>query len=174
MNCREMNAKLADLLLDAREASANAHLEARGHLESCAACRGELAALRATINWMDEWAAPEVNPYFDAKLMARLRAEQQACPAGFWERLRARAMYGSSLRMQPLMVGAMAVVLIVGGGAYFDLEVYNQHPQESATVRDLQSLDGNSQVFQQLDSVDQTVDQQQPGSGDGSGAPSSD
>jgi len=170
MNCREVNSKLADLLLDAREAP----VEARRHLDGCADCRVEWSELRATMNLMDEWAAPEVNPYFDAKLLARLRGEQQARPAGFLERLRARVMYGSSFRMQPLMAGALAVVFMVGGGTYFDLEVYNQRPQESATVRDLQSLDGNSQVFQHLDSVDQTVDQQNPASGDGLGVPSSD
>jgi hypothetical protein len=170
MNCREVNSKLAELLLDTRETP----VEARRHLEGCAACRGELSELRATMNLMDDWAAPEVNPYFDAKLLARLRAEQQARPAGFWERCKARFLYGSSLRMQPLMAGALAVMFMVGGGTYFDLEVYNQRPQESATVRDLQSLDGDSQVFQQLDSVDQTADQQQPLSGEGPGSPSSD
>lgn len=170
MNCRELNSNLAGLLLDAREVTAEAH----GHLEGCADCRGELEELRATMKLMDDWVAPEVNPYFDAKLLARLRAERQARPAGVWERLKARILYGSGLRMQSLMAGALAAVFMIGGGAYFDLEVYNQRPQESAAVRDLQSLDGNSQVFQQLDSVDQTVDQQEPGSADGAGTPSSD
>jgi hypothetical protein len=170
MNCREVRSKFAEWLLDAREAP----VEARGHLEGCAACREEWSELRATMSLMDEWAAPEVNPYFDAKLLARLRAEQQARPAGFWERWKARILYGSSLRMQPVMAGALAVVFMVGGGTYFDLEIYNQRPQESATVRDLQSLDGDSQVFQQLDSVDQAAGQQQPISGDGSGPASSD
>ena len=170
MKCREVNSKLADLLLDAREAP----VEVRGHLESCTGCREELSELRATMVFMDGWAVPEVNPYFDAKLLARLRDEQQAPPAGFWERLKARILYGSSLRMQPLMAGALAVLFMVGGGTYFHLAVYQQSSQESAAVRDLQSLDGNSQVFQQLDSVDQTAAQQEPVSGDGAGSPSSD
>jgi anti-sigma factor RsiW len=170
MNCREVNSKLADLLLD----SAEAHVNARRHLEGCAGCRKELAELRATMNLMDEWAVPEVNAFFDAKLLARLRAERQATPAGFWERLRARVQYGSSMRMQPLMAGALAIIFLAGGGTYFDLAVYNQRPQESATVRDLQSLDGNYQVFQQLDSVDQTVDQQEPAQGAAADGQSSD
>jgi len=170
MNCREMNSNLAELLLDARLAQP----EARGHLETCAGCRRELAELRATMDLMDQWAAPEVNPYFDAKLLARLRDQRQAPPAGSWERLKARILYGSSLRMRPLMAAALAVVFLLGGAACFELEIHNQPPQESAAVRDLQSLDGNSQVFQQLDSVDQAADQQEPGSGDGAGTPSSD
>ena len=170
MNCREVNSKLAEVLLDAREAP----VEMRGHLEDCAHCREELSELRETMDLMDDWAAPEVNPYFDAKLLTRLRAEQQARPAGLWERMKARILYGSSLRIQPLMAGSLAALLMVGGGAYFDLEIYNQHPQESAAIRDLQSLDGNSQVFQQLDSVDQEADQTEPAAGDGHGSSSSD
>jgi anti-sigma factor RsiW len=170
MNCREVNSKLADLLLDSRAASA----EALRHLETCADCRDELAELRATMSLMDDWAVPEVNPFFEAKLLARLRAEQQAPPAGFWERLKARFLYSSSLRLQPLMAGTLAAVFLIGGGTYLDLAVFGTQVQESATIRDLQSLDGNSQVFQQLDSVDQTIDQQQPSSGDASASPSND
>jgi hypothetical protein len=168
MNCREVKPKLADVLLDSRAASG----EALRHVETCEDCRDELAGLRATMSLMDEWAVPEVNPFFGAKLLARLRAEQQASPAGFWERWKARFLYSSSLRLQPLMAGTLAAVFLIGGGVYLDLAVLGVRPQESATVRDLQSLDGNSQVFQQLDSVDQTVDQQEPSSGDAA-APSS-
>jgi anti-sigma factor RsiW len=170
VNCREVNSKLADLLLESETASA----EALRHIETCADCRDELAELRATMSLMDDWAVPEVNPFFGAKLLARLRAAQQAPPPGFWERLKARFLYSSSLRLQPLMAGAMAAVLLVGGGTYLDLAVLGARPQESATIRDLQSLEGNSQVFQQLDSVDQTVDQQQPSSPDAPAAPSND
>jgi hypothetical protein len=166
MNCREVNAKLADLLLDEGAAG----VEARLHVEACANCRNELAELRATMSLMDEWAVPAVNSFFDAKLLARLRAEQQAPPANLWERLKARFLYSSSLRMQPLMAGALALVFLAGGGTYLDLAVYSTPPEESATIRDLQSLDGNSQVFQQLDSVDQ----QEPASADAPDTPSSD
>jgi len=170
MNCRQVNTKMADLLLDAQAAPA----EVRDHLETCASCREELAELRATMNLMDEWTVSDANPFFDAKLRARLRAEQQAAPAGLWERWKARFMYGSSLRMQPLMAGSLAVIFMIGGGTYLDLAVYSARPQESATVRDLQSLDGDAQVFQQLDSVDQTVNQQEPQSGGVPDGPSSD
>jgi hypothetical protein len=160
MNCREMkktNSKMADLLLDPPSVSA----EARLHIEACADCAGELAELRSTMSMMDEWAAPGVNPFFDAKLLARLRSEQQAQPAGFVERWKARFLYGSRLRMQPLMAGALAVILLAGGGTYADLAWQaSRQPQESAAVRDLQSLDENAQVFQQLDSIDQSAGDQ--------------
>ena len=64
--------------------------------------------------------------------------------------------------MQPLMAAALAVILLAGGGTYADLSWQAAHQnRESATLQDLQSLDGNAQVFQQLDSVDQA--DQDPG-----------
>jgi hypothetical protein len=106
---------------------------------------------------LDDWAVPEANPFFDAKLLSRLRSEEQAKPVGLVERWKARLLYGSGLRMQPLMAGALGLVVLIGGGTYADLSWQAHHPEESAAVRDLQSLDGNAQVFQQLDSIDQST-----------------
>lgn len=171
MNCRKVRSSLADLLLDPLSASA----DARQHVETCADCRRELEELRATVRLMDEWPVAEANPFFDAKLLARVRAEQQAPAAGFLERSKAWFLYGSRLRMRPLLAGALALAIMAAGGTYADLEWRNmqQIQQESATVRDLQSLDGNAEVFQQLDSIDQSADQpnQDPG---GAASPTSD
>jgi hypothetical protein len=169
MNCRKVNSQLADLFLDPESAPA----ELRRHVEGCPACSRELTELRSTMGLLDDWAVEEANPFFDAKLMARLRAEQQAEPVGLLERWKAWLVYGSSLRMRPLMAGALAVIILAGGGTYADLAWQaNHHAEESAAVRDLQSLEGNAQVFQQLDSVDQSTDQQNQDSG--SASPSSD
>jgi hypothetical protein len=163
-----VNSKLADLLLDPQSVTA----ELRRHVEECAGCGRELAELRATMGLLDDWAVPEANPFFDAKLLSRLRSEQPR-RAGFLERWKARFLYGSSLRMQPLMAGALGLIILVGGGAYLDLS-WQSHQQsdESAAVRDLQSLDGNAQVFQQLDSIDQSAAPDNQNSG--TAGPSSD
>lgn len=171
MDCRKMNSKLADMLLDPHSVPA----ELQRHAEECPACARELTELRATMSLMDEWATPEANPFFDAKLLARLRTEQQTSPAGFLERLKARFLYGSRLRMQPLLAGALGLVVLVGGGTYADLAWQTAHrTQESAALRDLQSLDGNAQLFQQLDSVDQSAGQQDQDSGSPSTSPADD
>ncbi len=164
MNCRKMNSKLADLLLDPQSVS----VELRQHVEECVECGHELAELRATMGLLDDWAVPEANPFFDAKLLSRLRSEEQARPVSFLERWKARLTYSSNLRMQPLMAGALGLVILIGGGTYADLSWQShQSSDESAAVSDLQSLDGNAQVFQQLDSVDQSApqDDQDPGTG---------
>jgi hypothetical protein len=148
--------QLADLLLDPAAASS----AARKHVAACADCSQELDELRTTMAAMDAWEAPEPTPYFDTRLAARLREEKETPPAGLWERMRARLLYGSNLHLRPVAAGALALLLLMGGGT----AVWVQHgaqppaPQESATVHDLQLLDGNAQVYQQLNSLDADQD----------------
>ena len=155
MNCRKVKANLADLLFEPESVSA----ELRTHVEECAECRQELAELRATMNVLDDWEAPAPNPYFDARLFARLREEQQAPPAGFFERLRTRFLYSTNLHLRPLAAGALAVILVAGGAVTgFEMHQRPVAPPESAAVDDLKSLDGNALVYQQLDTLDSTDD----------------
>ncbi len=156
MDCKTTKTCLADLLLDPAAASSTA----REHVAACADCSRELDELRATMAAMDAWEAPEPTPYFDTRLAARLREEKENPPASVWERMRARLLYGSNLHLRPVAAGALALLLLMGGGT----AVWVQHggqppaPQESATVHDLQLLDGNAQVYQQLNSLDADSD----------------
>ena len=156
MNCNATKAQLADLLLDPAAASS----AAREHVAACADCSAERRGLQATMLAMDAWEAPEPTPYFDTRLAARLREEKANPPAGLWERMRARLHYGSSLHLQPFAAGALALLLLAGGGTAVWVQHGAQPPasQESATVQDLQLLDGNAQVYQQLNSLDADLD----------------
>jgi hypothetical protein len=125
------------------------------HVSECDGCRRELEELRATMGLMDDWEAPEPNPYFMTRFQARLREEQQAKPAGWLERLRARFMMSPQrLHARPLAAMTMTVLLLVGGGAYLDF--YWQTPSagpHAAVVHDLQTLDNNAQLLDQLESI---------------------
>jgi hypothetical protein len=154
MICQKVKANLADLLLDPESVPA----EVRGHVKDCAACSRELASLEATMNLLEDWQAPEPSPYFDSRLAVRLREEQRAEPAGLLERMRARLLFGSNVHLRPIAVGALALLIIIGGGTYADLMSSHSGTtpaKTSATVEDLKSLDDNAQVFQQLNSLDQ-------------------
>lgn len=154
MICRITKANLEDLLLDRESVPA----EVRKHAQECPECKEELAALEATMNALDAWEAPEPSPFFEARMAARVRSEREVPPAGFFERLRARLVYGSNMHLRPVAAGALALLLLIGGGTYVGL-ISTSHPSNpSATVRDLQSLDDNSQVFQQLNTLDQQDD----------------
>ncbi len=151
MTCPEMNKSLVNLFLESRALSD----EAKKHVAECSACAEELAGMERTWKMLDEWQAPEPSPFFDAKLYARLREEKENTPASLFERAKAWLMYSSNLQLRPVAAGALATVLIVGGGTFALLNhEVAPAPQTSATVRDLQSYDGNAQLFQQLNALD--------------------
>jgi hypothetical protein len=147
-----MNEKVAELVLESRPLSE----EARKHVAECAGCATELAAMQKTWKLLDEWQAPEPSAFFDARLYARLRVEQTTAPASFFERAKAWLLYSSKLQMRQLAAGALATVVVIGGGTFALLDHEQPAPvsQASATVRDLQSYDGNAQLFQQLNALD--------------------
>jgi hypothetical protein len=152
MTCPEMKNYLAESVFESRPLAD----EARKHIANCPECTAELAGLQATWKLLDEWQAPEPSAFFDAKLYARLRVEQTTAPASFFERAKAWLLYSSNLQMRPLAAGALATVLVIGGGTFALLDFQTAAPptQTSATVRDLQSFDGNAQMFQQLNALD--------------------
>jgi len=149
MICRDLKSVLPDLLLDPTNTS---NAAARAHLDSCPACREEFRSLEATFAVLDMWQAPEPSPYFDQKLAVRLREEQHREPEGWFERIRARLLYNTGRQFRPALAGALALVLLVGGGTVANLSgVHFGRVQTSATVNDLQILEKNDQAFQNMD-----------------------
>jgi hypothetical protein len=167
MNCKDCQSVFPDLLLDG-DASANA--AARSHLESCAKCKQEFDALESTFALLDAWKAPDPSPYFDQKLAVRLREEQNAAPAGWFERMKSRLLFNTGRQFRPALTGALALIVLIGGGtiANFSSPTHDI-PEVSATVQDLQILDKNDQAFQSLDQLLQDDGQAE----DISGPPSS-
>jgi hypothetical protein len=106
---------------------------------------------------LDDWKAPEPSPWFEARMMARFREEQQRAPEGLFARLRDRWLFGNTAVMKPMMAGAMAVLLVAGGGSYWELtqtgSAAHKPATVSATVQDLQILDNNAQAIQQMDQL---------------------
>ena len=150
MTCPEMKKNTAAMLGDQPLPE-----ELRRHIVECAACAGQQAAMEKTWRLLDEWQAPEPSAFFDARLYASLREEQTTAPASFFERARAWLLYSSNLQMRHLTAGALATVLVIGGGTLALIGHQSAPlPQTSATVRDLQSYDGNAQLFQQLNALD--------------------
>ena len=164
MNCQNCQSALPDLLLDPATPSAVA---ARAHIESCVACREEYESLEATFALLDVWQAPEPSPYFDQKLAVRLREEQAKAPEGWFERLRARLLFNTGREFRPALAGALALILLVGGGTVANLSYHSGTVQASATVNDLQILDKNDQALQ---TMDQLLQDDAPAD-DNSGAP---
>jgi len=150
MNCHDCQSVLPDLLLDQ---SATSTAGARAHVQSCAACQQEFASLKATIALLDSWEAPEPSAYFDQKLAVRLREEQAMAPEGWFERLRSRLLFNTGRQFRPALAGAMALVLLIGGGTVANLSYSEDKIEASPTVQDLQILDKNAQALQAMDQL---------------------
>jgi len=157
--CTGMESKLADLLLDPASAPAKVH----EHVAECETCKRDLEGLKATMGLLDAWEAPEPSPYFMTRMLARMREEREAAPAGWLARklssFRAGMTYGSHhMHARPLAAMALTVLLLLGGGAYLDLTISNQpQPQpNAAVVHDLQTLDSNAQVLDQMEALTST------------------
>jgi anti-sigma factor RsiW len=153
MNCEACQDHLSNLLLDP---SAPGNGAARAHIDSCPDCARTLADLESTMALLDTWQAPEVSPYFDQKLAVLLREEQAAPAPGWFERLRTHILLNTGRQFRPALAGAMALLLIIGGGTVGITAFPHSQPQAvqaSATVNDLQILDKNEQALQQLDQM---------------------
>jgi len=151
MICKDCQSVFLDLLLDA-DAPANA--AARSHLASCAECEREFKALEATFELLDAWKVPEPSPYFDQKLAVRLREEQALAPAGWFEQMKSRLLFNTGRQFRPALTGALALILVIGGGTFANLSSDTHgSPEVSATVQDLQILDKNDQALQTMDQL---------------------
>jgi len=155
-NCKMVDEKLADLLLDPHAVPAKVH----AHVAECGDCQTELRKLEATMQLLDTWEAPQPSPYFLTRLGAKMREERQAAPASWLARgvarIRASIAYGPGLHVRPLAAMALTVMLLVGGGTYLGVTDWMQPVQPTplaATVHDLQILDSNAQVLDQMESL---------------------
>jgi len=152
MNCKTCQSELPELLLSGSQGSAGV----RAHLASCEVCSAELVALEKTFALLDAWQAPEPSAYFDQKLAVRLR-EEQARPAASWlERIRERLLFNTGRQFRPAMAGALALVIVLGGGTFAGITEFSQPTQAvaaSPAVDDLQILDKNEQAIQQMDQL---------------------
>lgn len=124
-------------------------------------------AMHDVMALLDEWQAPDPSPWFDSRMMARFREEQQRAPESWFARLRDRVLFGNAVGARPLLAGATALLLLAGGGSYFGFAHSHQSAPvaTSRTLQDLQVLDNNDQAIQQMD---QLLDQDDNDSNNGS------
>ena len=149
MNCEHFR----DQMLDAMQSTASPELEE--HVRVCGACAQELEALRKTSALLEEWPVPEVSPYFNSRLRARIREQREPAVAPWWEWLR-----------KPALAAALAVLMAVGIGrlipgapqpvAQSPVQTRPQvktHP--GSAVTDLQTLDQNQDLYADFDLLDE-------------------
>jgi hypothetical protein len=122
--------------------------EVSDHLKSCAACAGKLAEVRQTMALLDEWRAPEPSPYFDTRLMARVR-EEKGQPSGWFQWLRKPAL---AVSLAVLMVMSATLIRTDGPKGGPDSSMAAIEP--GTAVGDLQALDKNSDLYSDSEILD--------------------
>ena len=152
MDCKAFGSELPDLVLNANTTPSPA---AVAHLRTCPPCAEEYLSFQSTFAALDSWRAPEVSPYFDQKLAVRIREESASPKMSWFERLRTRLLLNTGRNFRPVLAGALALMLVAGGGGLAGINYSNVPAQPSAAVNDLQILDRNEQAFQQLDELQQ-------------------
>jgi len=152
MKCKEILAVMPDLAGDLNTASP----EISEHLKGCAPCQAKLEEFRQTMALLDQWQVPAPSPYFDVRLMARIR-EEKAKSVGWLAWLRKPAL---AVSLAVLMV--MSVTLFRTDAGY--RHGVDSGPVASAlpgtAVGDLQALDKNSDLYSDFELLDDLQVQQ--------------
>jgi hypothetical protein len=146
MNCRDVREQLLEVAVEGGPASP----EIQSHCSVCDPCALELQQMKRTMALLDEWQAPEPSPYFDVKLQARLREEQQKPAAGWFGWFR-----------KPAAVGLAATVLLALGVGSFLCRQGDTKSADHAVpavrgtaVGDLQYLEKHSDLLQEFEALD--------------------
>lgn len=141
MNCNEIRERMPEVAAGFSAFTAD---ESK-HLTSCDACAEQLKQMQATMALLDEWQAPELSPYFDTRLQARLR-EEMAKPQAAW---------GQWFR-RPVLAAALTVVMGIGVGL---LVTKRSEPGPVAegpgtAVSDLTALEKNHDMYADFELLD--------------------
>jgi anti-sigma factor RsiW len=152
MKCEEIE----DLMLDVASGAGEPVPALSEHVRGCAVCAAKLADMQKTMALLDEWQVPELSPYFDTRLAARMR-EERAKPQ--------RAAWLAWFRL-PVLAGALALILMMGGGIrWFTAGHFGSATIASdkgsqvmmtpgTAVGDLQALDKNEDLYANFDVLD--------------------
>jgi len=152
MKCNEICELMPDLAAGLGTTS-----EVRDHLKNCAPCTGKLAEIRQTMALLDEWRAAEASPYYDTRLMARVR-EEKGQPSAWLHWLRKPAL---AISLAVLMV--MSITLFrndAGLGSHNDGQVATAVAEPGSAVGDLSAMDKNSELYSDFDVLDDLQVQQ--------------
>ena len=150
MQCNEIRERMPEVAAGFGELT----VDEGKHLESCAACADQWKSMRATMALLEEWKAPEVSPYFDVRLQARL-CEEIAKPQVSWLHWLRR----------PVLAAALTVLMGVGIGLFFtqgnvlhkggdEGEVAAVIAEPGSAVSDLQSLEKNHDLYSDFEVLD--------------------
>jgi predicted anti-sigma-YlaC factor YlaD len=152
MKCEE----IFELMPDLAAGMDSATPEVNDHLTSCAACAEKLDEMRKTMALLDEWRAPEPSPYFDTRLMARVR-EEKAKPSSWLAWMRKPAL---AVSLAVLMVMSITLFRTDAGKTVSDRGSIATAVEPGSAVSDLQAIANNGELYSDFDVLDDLQVQQ--------------
>jgi anti-sigma factor RsiW len=160
MNCNSFSDQILDVATGTPASG-----EAESHLRECAACREQLAGLRATMSAMDDWVTPEPSPFFDTRMQALLREEKEReSREGIFAWLRKPVLAGvaallvgigisvfqfGNKRDHAVNAGSQATVTAARGTAVGDLQYLDSHADLLTDFDVLDDMDNDPQTYRQ-------------------------
>src|SRR5208282_1483842 len=153
MKCNE----ICELMPDLAAGSDAVAPELKKHLETCIGCAGKLNEFRQTMALLDEWQVPELSPYFDMRLRARLREEAVRQPVGWWQWIRKPAL---AISLAVLMVMSITLFRTDAGRNPTSDGPRAMVAEQGTAVGDLQALDKNSELYSDFEILDDLQAQQ--------------
>ncbi len=146
MNCEQLETVAIEYLDGVLNASRRADVER--HLAACADCHARLEGFRSVSVALDVWEAPEVSPWFNARLWRRI-AEAEAV------RWNWRTILGAVLR--PSYVAALSVVMVVGSIAVWQQPQVRKAPaptvSQPASVDDVLRVAEDYELLSNFDAL---------------------
>ena len=140
-------------------AGAKLSAETAAHVQTCAGCGAAWAEHQKLMTLLDEWKAPEASPFFDTRLMARVReakgAEAERPAVLAWLQ---RPLFGMPM-WRPVAASTLAIAMAVGIGVIKNDNQGTVHDQakviiKGTAVSDLQTLDKHEAEISNLDLLD--------------------
>jgi anti-sigma factor RsiW len=133
--------------------------ESAAHVQTCAGCAASWAEHQKLMTLLDEWKAPQASPFFDTRLMARVReakdAEAQRPAVLAWLQ---RPLFGMPM-WRPVAASTLAIAMAVGIGVVRNDSQVPARDQAQVIVKgtavsDLQTLDKHEAEISNLDLLD--------------------
>jgi hypothetical protein len=133
--------------------------ETAAHVQTCAGCAAAWAEHQKLMTLLDEWKAPEASPFFDTRLMARVReakdAEAQRPAVLAWLQ---RPLFGMPM-WRPVAASTLAIAMAVGIGVMRNDDGSKTMAEKPVLIKgtavsDLQTLDKHEAEISNLDLLD--------------------
>ena len=133
--------------------------ETAAHVQTCAGCGAAWAEHQKLMTLLDEWKAPEASPFFDTRLMARVReakdTEAQRPAVLAWLQ---RPLFGMPM-WRPVAASTLAIAMAVGIGVMRNDDGSKTMAEKPVLIKgtavsDLQTLDKHEAEISNLDLLD--------------------